>query len=87
MGQQYLIDSNAVIDYLDGKYPLSAMAFMNDVINAIPNISVITKIEVLGYNLPPGKQKLLLDFINAAIVFDLNDEIVKLLLHYESRVK
>jgi len=49
MGQQYLIDSNAVIDYLSGKIPEKGMLFMNQVINDIPNISVITKIEVLGY--------------------------------------
>jgi len=45
MGQQYLIDSNAVIDYLSGKIPEKGMLFMNQVINDIPNISVITKIE------------------------------------------
>ena len=36
MGQQYLIDSNIVIDYLDGKLPAVAMAFMNNVVNDIP---------------------------------------------------
>jgi hypothetical protein len=54
MGTQYLIDSNAVIDYLSAKLPLDGMAFMNGVVNAIPKLSVITKIEVMGYNAPPG---------------------------------
>jgi hypothetical protein len=48
MGQQYLIDSNAVIDYLSGKLPKKGKLFMDKVINDTPNISVITKIEVLG---------------------------------------
>ncbi|MCD6012846.1 MAG: type toxin-antitoxin system VapC family toxin [Flavipsychrobacter sp.] len=76
MGQQFLIDSNIVIDYLDGKLPLTGMSFMNDVINAIPNISIITKIEVLGYKPPEHTYTLLTEFANAAIVFDLNEEIV-----------
>jgi hypothetical protein len=44
---QYLIDSNAVIDYLGNKLPLRGMDFMNDVVDAIPNFSVVTKIEGL----------------------------------------
>jgi len=48
----YLIDTNAVIDYLSNKFPASGMEFMNDVIDAQPNISVITKIELLGFNAP-----------------------------------
>ena len=43
MEQQYLIDSNAVIDYLGSKFTDSGMNFMNNIINASPNVSVITK--------------------------------------------
>jgi hypothetical protein len=51
MGQsQYLIDTNAVIDYLGKKIASSGMDFMHNIIDAIPTISIITKIEVLGFN-------------------------------------
>ena len=50
MGQEYLIDSNAVIDFLIAAYPKSGMKFMNGIVNKGLNISVITKIEVLGFN-------------------------------------
>lgn len=43
----YLIDSNAVIDYLSSCFPKSGMSFMNDVVDSIANVSVITKMEVL----------------------------------------
>lgn len=46
----YLIDTNAVIDYLGRKLPDYGMSFMNTVIDAVPNVSIITKIEVLGFN-------------------------------------
>lgn len=34
MEQQYLIDSNAVIDYLGSKFTDSGMIFMNNIINS-----------------------------------------------------
>lgn len=77
MGQQYLIDSNAVIDYLSGKLPKNGMSFMNQVINDIPNISVITKIEVLGYKTTPKAYQLLTGFIDDSVVFGLSDDVVE----------
>lgn len=77
MGQQYLIDSNAVIDYLSGKLPEKGMSFMNQVINDIPNISVITKIEVLGYNTTPEAYQLLFGFVDDSVVLGLSDDIVE----------
>ncbi len=77
MGQQYLIDSNAFIDYLSGKIPEKGMSFMNQVINNIPNISVITKIEVLGYRTTHEAYKLLSGFVDDSIVIGLTDDIVE----------
>lgn len=76
MEQRYLIDSNALIDYLSGKIPAKAMSFMNHVINGIPNISIISKIEVLGYNTTPDAYELLSGFINDSLVIGLSDDIV-----------
>lgn len=73
---QYLIDSNAVIDYLGNKLPLSGMAFMDGVIDDIPIVSVITKIEILGFNAPDEHYALLTDFMNDATVLDLTADIV-----------
>lgn len=55
------MDSNAVIDYLSGTLPVSSMKFMDGVVNAVPQVSVITKIEVLGYNAPPAAYQILTD--------------------------
>ncbi len=63
MGQGFLIDSNALIGFLSGKLSDKGMEFMNDIINRTPNISVITKIEVLSYNTTSEAYRLLLDFI------------------------
>jgi predicted nucleic acid-binding protein len=77
MGQQYLIDSNTVIDYLSGKLPDNGRLFLDQLINNIPNISVITKIEVLGYKTTPEASQLLNDFVDDSAVYSLSDEIVK----------
>lgn len=76
MGQQYLIDSNAVIDYLSGKLPVLGMNFMHQIINDIPNLSVITKIEILGYRTKPDDQLILSSFVNDSTVIALQDNIV-----------
>ena len=73
---QYLIDTNAVIDYLGKKIPFHGMEFMNNVIDSVPNVSVITKIEVLGFNAPEEHSQTLISFMNDATVLDLTGNIV-----------
>ena len=73
---QYLIDTNIVIDYLGKKLPPTGMNFMNAILDAVPNVSVVTKIELLGFNAPDEHYQLLVNFMNDATVLDLNDNIV-----------
>ena len=77
MGKRYLVDSNVIIGYLDAKIPANGMAFMHGIINDVPNISVMSKIEVLSFNAPENPYKILTEFVNTAIVFDLTDEVVE----------
>lgn len=84
---QYLIDTNAVIDYLGKKFPVSGMDFMNGVVDVVPNVSVITKIEVLGFNAPVEHYQLLTGFMNDAIVFDLTANIVETTIDIRRRYK
>lgn len=74
---QYIIDTNAVIDYLGKKMPETGMAFMNSVIDQVPNTSVVTKIEILGFNAPEEHYQLLTNFMNDANVIDLSNDIVE----------
>ncbi|MGA0559150.1 type II toxin-antitoxin system VapC family toxin [Larkinella sp. VNQ87] len=46
----YLLDSNIIIDYLAGKLPVSSMLRMHEVVNNGFFISIISRIEVLGFN-------------------------------------
>lgn len=86
---QYLIDTNAVIDYLGRKLPASGMDFMNGIVDEIPNMSVISKIEVLGFEAPDEHYRLLTSFMDDATVFDLTDNIVEtsILIRKKYKVK
>lgn len=81
MEEQFIIDTNAAIDYLGGKLPPSAMAYLNDVINTTPNISVITQIEILSFTTNPTAYQLLKDFIQECVIFDINQSIVQKTIH------
>ena len=73
MGQEYLIDSNILIGYLDNKLPERGMLFMHTVFNAIPRISVITKIEILRFNAPEKAYQVLQEFIESSLVYSLDN--------------
>jgi predicted nucleic acid-binding protein len=75
--RNYLIDTNSVIDYLGLKIPNSGMDFINSIIVEVPKVSIITKIEVLGFNAPENYYQLLTDFMNDAIILDLSNNIVE----------
>lgn len=81
------MDTNAVIDYLGNKLPASGMAFMNAVVDAVPNVSVVTKIEVLGFNAPDEHYQLLANFINDATVLDLTDNVVETSIEIRKCIK
>lgn len=53
-----MIDTNVVSDYLAATLPKTGIALMDQVIDAIPNISVITQIELLCWKTTkPVEQK------------------------------
>lgn len=71
MGTEYLIDSNAVIDFCNGKLPIVGRELLFSIEQ--PKISVITQIEVFGF---PGinkkEEKLLKDFVSIAYIHPLD---------------
>lgn len=75
MGQRHLLDSNAVIDYVENKLPtLSALA-LDRVLDNNLNISIIVRIEVLGFNGQVDKMQEIRDFLDLATTFYVNDGI------------
>lgn len=76
MEQGYLIDTNAVIEYLDNKLPKEVSILMD---NISPQISVITRMELLGWgNCTLQQMEILSIYTKAAFVFGLDEPIILL---------
>ncbi len=60
---------------------------MNTVVDAGPNVSVVTKIEVLGFNTINEHQKLLTNFMNDTTVLDLTDNVVEVCIEIRKKYK
>lgn len=74
MELDYLLDTNAAIDYLGNKLPASGSLFLD---NLVPAISVMTRIEILGWLQINAKQLISLsEFIDNSIVYALDERII-----------
>jgi hypothetical protein len=77
MGIKYLWDTNTAIYYLQQQFPTSAELFIDSTFSdSNPAISVITEIELLCWKTAMDKDlEILHDFINDALVFELEKDI------------
>ena len=74
--EQYLIDTNVVSDYFSASFSAAGMAFMDNAIDAVPNISIITQIELLCWNTNTDTTQNVQNFIADSIVLDISPEVI-----------
>ena len=75
---RYLIDNNAISNFLSRQLTDNGMNFMAEVVDQIPIISVITQIEALSWvNYDKTKEEVLKNFVQDAIILSLTPEIVE----------
>ncbi len=75
---RYLLDTNVVINYLDASLPVASMQLLNDIVDSDPMISIITKMETLGYNFTSIDEQITMEtFINGSTILELNKDIVE----------
>jgi predicted nucleic acid-binding protein len=78
MEQQYLMDNNVIANYFSGALSKAAMNFVAEVIDRIPNISVITEIEALSWsNIDKNKEIIIQSFIEDSNILSLSPNVVK----------
>ena len=78
MGQKYLIDTCAVIKYLDEIFPPEALSFMDNLVDEDSKVSFITKIELLVWNPPnPEDIKVRQEFLAGSEIQYIDDEIIE----------
>jgi len=88
MGKKYLLDSNAIIDYVARLYPDNTREWFNSIIDEEINVSIVTKIEVLSFD--PDKDDnypILIELFDVANIFDLSDEIVSTTIKLRQKQK
>lgn len=78
MGTQYLMDTNAVIEFLGGTLPTSGSDWLQGIIDQnLHHLSVINQIELLGFNGSPAEMQTLEDFIDVTNLLPLSDVVVQ----------
>jgi predicted nucleic acid-binding protein len=72
MGKRYLIDTNIIIDFSENRLPLNAKLFVAEIIDNEPNISIINKIELLGFSVVTPE---IIEFTDSANIVNLTEDI------------
>jgi predicted nucleic acid-binding protein len=76
--EQYLIDTNIVSHYLSGSMHAKGIEFMDTIIDSIPNISIISQIELLCWNTDDNNQyNTIKSFIKDSNIFEISPDVVK----------
>lgn len=74
--EQYLIDTNVIPDYFTASFSAAGMQFMDTAIDAIPNLSVITQIELLCWKTDVATEQKVKNFITDSMVLDINPDVI-----------
>jgi len=79
MGENYLIDTNVAIYFLNGVLPPQSLPFMRSIFDSGANLSVITKIELLGWSFPGvSSSNSAEQFVDTSTIYALTDAVVSL---------
>lgn len=74
MGKRYLIDTNSVLDYMGNKLTDNARIILADIIDNEINLSVINKMELLGFK---QVEQEIIAFVKSSVIYPLDDDVVE----------
>ena len=84
MGTRYILDTNVVLDFMGKNFPEDIQNTIAEIIDEEINISLITKIELLGFS---NVKQNLVDFVSCANVLALTDEVVSKTIELRRKYK
>ena len=73
MGEDFLIDTNVVIDFSHGIFSEKSKNFVAEILNKEPIISAITQIELLGFSIVPPQIE---SFVRYTSIIGINDRVI-----------
>ena len=74
--EHYLIDTNIVSDYFSCSLPFKGMQLLDKIIDATPNLSIITQIELLCWNMDAPIEQYVKNFIADSLILNINPTII-----------
>lgn len=83
----YLIDSNVLIDYVAERFSESQLESLDTIFDDNLIISIITKIEILGFNISPEEERKMDEFLNYAYIIQLTDDIVNTTISLKKSIR
>lgn len=88
MGPSYLIDTNVVIDLIGGKLPESGGKWLDNLfVTHECYLSIINKIELLGFSGPSSELDTLRAFVNDITVLPMTDTVADKAIEIRSKKK
>jgi len=74
MAKRYLIDTNVIIDFSENKMPVEVQSFVASIIDGGVYLSVINKIELLGFSKVSNS---LLELVEVSEIMALTNEVIQ----------
>jgi predicted nucleic acid-binding protein len=88
MGRKILIDTNICIGYIGGKFPKEILDKIDTLIRSGYHLSVINKIELLGFQqLTEKEEKLFRLLIDHALMYYLDDKIAEIAIEIKQNYR
>lgn len=77
MAERFLIDTSAVIKYLNETLPVDGLSFIDKVVDNESIISFVTEIELQVWNSPDLDLKIYQIFVSNSAIVGVNDSIIQ----------
>lgn len=78
MAKKYLIDTSAVIKYLNNSLPSEGLLMMDKIIDQECLLSFITEVELLCWNPTNAEDmEIYIDFVNKSFIYYVDEKIIK----------
>ena len=75
--ERYLIDTYVISDYFAEALPETGLQFMDSVVDVVPNLSIITQMELLSWNTDSLTEQKVRDFLADSNVWDISPEVIQ----------
>ncbi len=83
----YLVDSNVLIDYVAERFKKDQLKSLDAIFDEAIRVSIITKIEILGYNGEPKEEEKMLLFLDYSDIIPLSQDIIEKTIAIKKSIK